>query len=198
MKLYGGKRPRTLCLFVLTLLCVSLPAGRAAAQCCCGGVHVTVYGRGKKPITPTVTALVGLGEPGEATTPRLIEPAEGDEGEKAIRVSADCFGFSLMEITVAHEGERMVLRLRDVPFGELGEIYLEPFPFRRGTSEIDFKGELKGNCKEAAEGSPCVIPSARWRRVSGRPEAELSPPRAKSDQHQAPSNLFFCGRRGMR
>jgi len=183
VKLYGGKHPRSLCLFMLTLLCVSLPASRASAQCCCGGVYVSVYGSGKKPITPTITALVGLGDRAEATIPLLIEPGEGDAGERTIRVSADCYGFSLMEIAVAHEGERMVLRLRNLPFGELGDIYLEPLAFRPGTSEIDFKGQLKGNCKEAAEDFRCVIPSARWRKVGGQPEAELSPPRTKSDSH---------------
>jgi len=29
MKLYDGKRPRSLCLLMLTLLCVSLPEGQA-------------------------------------------------------------------------------------------------------------------------------------------------------------------------
>ncbi|MCA1635584.1 MAG: hypothetical protein LC802_18305 [Acidobacteria bacterium] len=183
MKLYDGKRRRSLWLFMLTLLCVSSFTNRAFAQCCCGGVHVSVYGKNKKPITPVVTALVGLEKRGETMLPRLIEPQVGDKASRTIRVSADCYGFSLMEITVAHKGERMVLRLRDLPFGELGDIYLEPLAFRRGTSEIDFKGQLKGNCKEKAEDFRCVIPSARWRKVSERAEAELAPPRAQSDSH---------------
>ena len=70
-----------------------------------------------------------------------------------------------------------------LPFGELGDIYLEPLAFRQGTSGIDFKGQLKGNCKENAEGFRCVIPSARWQKVSEQPEAELAPPRAESDSH---------------
>src|SRR5215203_2870013 len=169
MRLHYGHRPRALCLLVTTLLFAGLGASRASAQCCCGGVHVSVYGKNKKPIAPAVTALVGLGDGGEATLPRLIEPAVGDGGDRTVRISADCFGFSLMEIIVAHKGERMVLRLRNLPFGELGDIYLEPLAFRRGTSEIDFKGQLKGDFKEDAD-SRCVIPSARWRQVSGRPE----------------------------
>jgi hypothetical protein len=181
MRLHYGHRPRALCLLVTALLFVGLCAGRASAQCCCGGAHVSAYGKNKQPIAPAVTALVRLGDRGEATPPRLIEPKEGDKGERTIRVSADCYGFSLMEIAVAHEGECMVLRLRNLPFGELGDIHLEPPAFRPGTSEIDFKGELKGNCKAAAEDFRCVIPAARWRRVSEQPEAELSPPRAKSD-----------------
>lgn len=183
MKLYNGNRPRSLCLFLLTLLCVSLYTSRASAQCCCGGVHVSVYGKNKKFIAPAVTALVGLGDRGEAVLPRLIEPAVGDGGDRTIRVSADCYGFSLMEITVAHKGERMVLRLRNLPFGELGDIYLEPLAFRQGTSEIDFKGQLKGNCKENAEDFRCAIPSAQWKKISEQPEAELTAPRAKSDSH---------------
>ncbi len=181
MKLYNGNRPRAYWLFMLTLLCVSLCAGQAFAQCCCGGVHVSVYGKGKKPIAPVVTALVGLENRAEAILPRLIEPKVGDKGDRTIRVSADCYGFSLMEITVAHKGERMVLRLRNLPFGELGDIYLEPLAFRQGTSEIDFKGQLKGNCKENAEDFRCVIESLRWQKVSEQPEAELATPRAKSD-----------------
>lgn len=182
MRLHDGHRPRAFCLLVTTLLFGGLCASRASAQCCCGGVHVSFYGKNKRPITPAVTALVGLGDGGEATPPRLIEPKVGDKGERTIRVSADCYGFSLMEIAVAHKGERMVLRLRNLPFGELGDIYLEPLAFRPSTSEIDFKGQLKGNCKEAAEVIGCVIPSARWRRVGEQPEAELSPPRTKIDQ----------------
>ena len=183
MKPHNGRRPRSLRLFTLALLCVSLSAGQASAQCCCGGVHVSVHGKDKKPIAPAVTALVGLENRAEATLPRLIEPEVGDRGGRTIRVSADCYGFSLMEITVAHDGERMVLRLRNLPFGELGDIYLEPLAFRRGTSEIDFKGQLKGNCKENAEDFRCVIPAARWHQVSEQPEALLSPPRAKGDSH---------------
>jgi len=183
MKLYDGNRPRALCLFMLTLLCVSLYTSQASAQCCCGGVHVTVYGKGKKPISPVVTALIGLGNRAEAMLPRLIEPKVDDKGGGTIRVSADCYGFSLMEITVAHKGKRMVLRLRDLPFGELGDIYLEPLAFRQGTSEIDFKGQLKGNCKENAEDFRCEIESARWQKVSEHAEAELAPPRAKSGTH---------------
>jgi hypothetical protein len=75
----------------------------------------------------------------------------------------------------------MVLRLRNLPFGELGDIYLEPLAFRQGTSEIDFKGQLKMNCKENEEAFRCVIPSAQWQKVSEQPEAELATPRAKSD-----------------
>lgn len=183
MKLDNGNRPRSLCLLMLTLLFVSLCASQATAQCCCGGVHVTVYGKNKKPIAPKVTALVGLGNRAEAMLPRLIEPNVGDKGERTIRVSADCYGFSLMEITVAHKGARMVLRLRNLPSGELGDIYLEPLAFRQGTSEIDFKGQLKGNCKENAEDFRCVIESARWQQVSEQPEAELATPRAQSDSH---------------
>ena len=147
MKLHDGDRPRALCLLVMALLFAGLCASRASAQCCCGGVHVSVYGKNKKPITPAVTALVGLENRAQAMPPRLIEPQVGDKGDRTIRVSADCYGFSLMEITIAHKGERMVLRLRNLPFGELGDIYLEPLAFRQGTSEIDFKGLLKGNCK---------------------------------------------------
>ncbi len=182
MKLDHGNRPRALCLLMLLLLFVSLCASQASAQCCCGGVYVSVHGKAKKPLAPKVTALVGAKNRADAM-PRLIEPKIGDKGERTIRVSADCYGFDLMEITVAHKGERMVLRLRNLPSGELGDIYLEPLAFRRGTSEIDFKGQLKGGCKENAEDFRCVIPSARWRKVSEQPEAELSPPRAKSDPH---------------
>lgn len=181
MKLYNGNRPRSLCLFMLTLLCVSLYTSQASAQCCCGGVHVSVYGEDKKPIAPMVTALVGLENRAEAMLPRLIGPVVEDKGGRTIRVSADCYGFDLMEITVAHKGERMVLRLRNLPFGELGDIYLEPLAFRQGTSEIDFKGQLKGNCKENAEDFRCVIESARRQQVSEQPEAELATPRAQSD-----------------
>jgi len=175
MRVSKCKVSRSLCLFVLTLLWVGLYSSQVYAQCCCGGVHFSMYGKNKRPITPVVTAVIGLGKPGETMLPRLIEPKEEDKGRRTIRVSADCYGFSLMEITVAHKGERMVLRLRDLPFGELGDIYLEPLPFRQGTSEIDFKGQLKGNCKENAKDFRCVIPSARWRKVSKRPEAELAP-----------------------
>jgi len=181
MKLYNGNRPRALCLLMLTLLCVSLFSGQASAQCCCGGVHISVYGKNKKAITPVVTALVGFENRAEGILPRLIEPQVGDKKDKTIRVSADCYGFNLMELTVAHKGERMVLRLRNLPFGELGDIYLEPLAFRQGTSEIDFKGQLKGTCKENADDFRCVIPSARWQKVSEQPETELTPPRAKSD-----------------
>ncbi len=183
MKLYNGIRPRSLGLLMLTLLCVSLYTSQASAQCCCGGVHVSVYGKNKKPIAPVVTVLVGIENRAEAALPRLIEPQVGDKGDRTIRVSADCYGFSLMEITVAHKGKRMVLRLRNLPFGELGDIYLEPLAFRQGTSEIDFKGRLKGNCKENAEDFRCVIPPARWQKVSEQPETELATPRAQSDSH---------------
>src|SRR5688500_8995032 len=116
MKLHHGNRPRSLGLLLLTLLCLSSHTSQASAQCCCGGVHVSAYGKDKKPIAPVVTALVGTGNGAEAMLPRLIEPQLGDKGDRTIRVSADCYGFSLMEITVAHKGERMVLRLRNLPF----------------------------------------------------------------------------------
>ena len=194
--IHDGHRPRSLCLLVLTLLCLSPYASRASAQCCCGGVHVSVYGKDKKPIAPVVTALVGTGNGAEATPPRLIEPQVGDKGDRTIRVSADCYGFSLMEITVAHKGERMVLRLRNLPFGELGDIYLEPLAFRRGTSEIDFKGELKGNCKEGGEDFRCVIPSARWRKVSrtdGKP-----PPARRRRVRTLDANSLWHSPKGFR
>jgi len=114
------------------------------------------------------------------TLPRLIEPKVSEKGDRTIRVSADCFGFDLMEITLEHKGERMVLRLRNLPFGELGEIYIEPLAFRRGTSEIDFKGQARANCKKSADDFGCAIEAARWRKLSDQPEAELKPPRAKS------------------
>jgi len=129
-----------------------------------------------------VTAVIGLGKRGETMLPRLIEPQEEDKGRRTIRVSADCYGFNLMEITVAHKGERMVLRLRNLPFGELGDIYLEPLAFRPGTAEIDFKGALKGTCKENQD-LQCVIPAGRWHSVSRRPVTELVPPPGKSDSH---------------
>ncbi|MEO6051269.1 MAG: hypothetical protein ABIP78_08060 [Pyrinomonadaceae bacterium] len=178
MKLYGVNSPRAHCLILLTLICISWPAAQAFAQCCCGGVHVAVYGKNKKPIMPVVTALVGAGNGGEATIPRLIEPQVNEKGGRTIRVSADCYGFSLMEITLEHKSERMVLRLRNLPFGELGDIYLEPLAFRQGTSEIDFKGQTKLNCKKNAKDFACTIESARWQKISDQPEEELKFPRS--------------------
>lgn len=180
MKLCNVNRPGAHCLILLTLICVSWSAAQAFAQCCCGGVHVSAYGKNKKPIAPVFTALVVSGNRGEATIPRLIEPEVSEKGDRTIRVSADCYGFSLMEITLEHKGERMVLRLRNLPFGELGEIYIEPLAFRQGTSEIDFKGQAKGSCKKNAADSNCTIESAQWQKVSDQPEAELKPPRPKS------------------
>ncbi len=72
----------------------------------------------------------------------------------------------------------MVLRLRNLPFGELGEINFEPLTFRPGTSEIDFKGEAKSNCKENAANFDCVIAAERWLKISEKPETELKPPPA--------------------
>jgi hypothetical protein len=181
MRLNSGNRLKSLCLFFLIMLCGSLYATQVAAQCCCGGVHISVYGEDKKAIDPVVTALVGLKDPAQTMSARLIEPKIDDKGEKTTRVSADCYGFSLMEITIAHKGERMVLRLRDMPFGELGEVVLEPLAFRAGTSEIDFKGKVKENCKDDTNDFGCVIASTRWQKISDQPQAELTPPPAKTE-----------------
>ena len=169
-------------MFALALVCLWPATSQAYAQCCCGGVHVSINGKNKKPIKPVVTAVIGLGKPGATMLPRLIEPKEEDQGRRTIRVSADCYGFTLMEITVAHKGQRMILRLRNLPFGELGEIYLAPLAFRPGTVEIDFKGAPKESCQENAD-FQCVIPAGRWHRVSERPVTELAPPTRKSDSH---------------
>jgi hypothetical protein len=181
MKLYNGNLLRSLCLFLLALLCAGWYASEASAQCCCGGVHLSLYGEDKKPITPVVTALVSFKGVAEPIIPRLIEPKTGEKGDETIRVSADCYGFNLMEITIAHKGERMVLRLRDLPFGEFGEMLLEPLAFRAGTSEIDFKEKTKGNCNEDTNGFGCVISSARWKKISDQPETELTAPSAKTE-----------------
>lgn len=183
MKNHASKLPRIpglLLLILLPLPGAAVSAVKTCAQCCCGGVHVAVYGKGRKRIEPKVTALVGYGTQAEASRPRLIEPQVRDESGRTIRVSADCYGFNLMEITVEHKGTRMVLRLRNLPFGELGDIYLEPLAFRKGTSEIDFKGQLKENCKKNGEDYRCVIPSAQWNKTSDEAEMELAEPRPKN------------------
>lgn len=183
MKNYVSKLPRIpglLLLILLPLPGAAVSAAKTCAQCCCGGVHISVYGRDRKPIEPKVTALVSHGTQAEASRPRLIEPQAGDDSGRTIRVSADCYGFNLMEITVEHKGKRMVLRLRNLPGGELGDIYLEPLAFRKGTSEIDFKGQLKENCKKNAEDYRCVIPSAQWNRTNDEAETELEESRPKN------------------
>jgi len=182
MNLFNGNSARSLCLFALMLFCLVLFTSQANAQCCCGGIHISMYGKNKKPISPEVTAIIGRGKPGETMLPRLIEPKEQKKGHQTIRVSADCYGFSLMEITVKHKSRQMVLRLRDLPFGELGEIYLEPLAFRPGTFEIDFKGELERHCKRTTGDLQCLIPAGLWRKVSERPESELAPPTGKGAQ----------------
>jgi len=177
MKNHVSKFPRIpglLLLILLPLPGAAVSAAKTCAQCCCGGVHVSVYGGNRKRIEPKVTALVGYGTQAEASRPRLIEPQVRDESGRTIRVSADCYGFSLLEITVEHKGKRMVLRLRNLPFGELGDIYLESLAFRKGTSEIDFKGQLKENCKKNGEDYRCVIPSAQWNKTSDEAETELA------------------------
>ncbi|HKO61271.1 MAG TPA: hypothetical protein VJV03_08940 [Pyrinomonadaceae bacterium] len=174
------KLHRTLSLVLLVLLGAAVYAGEASAQCCCGGVHLSVIGEDKKPITPVVTALISVDGHAEPIAARLIETKTSESGDETIRVSADCYGFKLMEITVAHQGGQMVLRLRDLPFGELGEIHFDPVTFRPSTSEIDFKGKAKGHCKETSDQFGCVIAAERWQKVSDKAETALKPPPPKT------------------
>ena len=80
MKRYYISRPKANWLILLTLICLSCFAAQISAQCCCGGVHVSAYGKNKKPIGPVVTALVGSGTGAEAIIPRLIEPKVSEKG----------------------------------------------------------------------------------------------------------------------
>jgi hypothetical protein len=74
---------------------------------------------------------------------RLLEPDEGDERVDSIKVlliKTGC-GMHLVEVALEYKSRIMLLRFHNIP-GDLN-FYVDSVPFREGTYEIDFKGDLE-------------------------------------------------------
>lgn len=172
-KLLRSNAFRGALLTVLFLAAVS----NAQAQCCCSGIYFDVRDQSSQIIFPEVSAIRKHKDSEE--TPVRVELKEEQmfDGKKEIskpkrfRLDAGCYGFEVYEISITHGQEQMIIRLRNMPFCECGNMLISTVPFAPGTFELDSGGEWKKHCNEKNKTEysfSCQVLFSRFEKLSER------------------------------